>query len=307
MPSSQNEHVTIEPRTIREGHTAYMLHCRSSGLAQNTIVNYDHKIDVLVKWLEKQGAKDLAEVTTDHLRGFFLSLKGDHNQGGVHAYYRPIKAMFRWLWDDYEWERRNPIDKVEVKAEKPQPKQGIPVEHFERIRDACHGHYKLRDQAILNGLLDTACRATEFCQLEIKDVNFVTGRVWVDAKYTKGSKGRAVRFGDKALRSLRKYLKLRGELKPTDPLFANDDEAPFDRFGLRSLVQRRADDAGVPCPGLHDFRRRGLYLLWKKTRDLKAVSEYAGHSNTEITLRYVATDEEDILDAHRNGSPVDNL
>ena len=256
-------------------------------------------------WCEKQRVINIAQLTPEHFRAFFAGLQTGHNTGGVHAYYRPVKAMVRWWWDEYEREGRNPIDRVKVETAKAKPRAGLTVEHFGRLVDACHGHYKSRDQAMFYALLDTCARASEFCGIRVKDVNFVTGRIWIEQG--KGGKGRAVRLGDKALRALRKYLRGRGELRPNDPLFERDEGGPFDRFGLRSLVQRRSDDAGIQCPGLHDFRRRGSYLMWKKTRDLKAISEYLGHSNPAVTLRYLATDEDDIQEMHRSGGPVDNL
>jgi integrase/recombinase XerD len=297
------EHITIEPDTLRDGRKAYLLHCRSAGLAHNTILNYERVTGVFVQDLEQRGVRRLAELSPDHLRAWFLDLQAVHNKGGVHVYYRPVKAMLRWLWDEYERETRNPIERVKVESSKVKPMQGIPMDDFSRMVAACHGKYKLRDQALLYALLDTCCRATEFCKLRVLDVNYVTGRCWVEQ--AKGDKSRAVRLGDKSLRALRRYLKTRGELRPNDPLFERDEGGPFDRFGLRSLMRRRSTDAGCPCPGLHDFRRRGAYLLWKKTRDLKAISEYLGHSSPIVTLRYLATDEEDTQDMHRAGSPVD--
>jgi integrase/recombinase XerD len=305
MPPVGDEHITVEPVTLRDARKAYILHCRAAGKARNTVEVYERVTSRLVDWARGQGVENILDVDRDHLRAFFLHLQADHNKGGIVVYYAPIKAMFRWYWSEYEIERSNPVDRVKIERPKVKPKPGVPVESFARMRDACHGRYKLRDVAILDGLLDTCARASEFCALRVKDINFVTGRAWIEAG--KGDKSRAVRLGDRSLRELRKYLKTRGELKPNDPLFMNDDRAAFDRFGLRSLVKRRAGDAGLPCPGLHDFRRRGAYLMWKKTRDLKAVSEYLGHSSPVVTQRYLALEEEDVQDMHRDGSPVDNL
>jgi integrase len=305
MAASVQEHITIEPETLGECRQAYLQKCRSERKKPGTIEVYERVTGRLVDYLVENGIALVQEVRAESLRDYFKALQADHNKGGVDVYYRPIKAMFRWLWTEYEWETRNPIDRVKIEHAKIVKRPGIPMEDFAALRDSCWGKYKLRDQAILCALLDTCCRVTEFCNLRIKDVNFVTGRVWVE--FGKGDKTRAVRLGEKTLRLTRKYLKTRGVLKPNDPLFLNDDGDPFDRFGMRSLMERRSADAGVNCPGMHDFRRRGLYLLWKTTRDMLAVSEYAGHSSPVVTQRYIDTEEDDIQEMHRSGSPVDNL
>lgn len=301
-----DEHlISIDPDDLSEAAQAYLLHCRAAGHKPNTREVYERSVTRMVTHLQGQGLERVADVKPAHLEAFFFDLRRDHSKGGVEVIYRPVKAFFRWYWDLYEVETRNPIDRVTVEHQPVKARAGIPLEVVQRMVGHCHGHYKWRDTAVLEGLLDTCARASEFCALRVGDVNYVTGRTWIE--FGKGDKARAVRFGDKALRALRRYLKQRGNKLPGhDPLIMSDKGGALDRFSLRLLIDRRADDAGVEHYGLHDFRRRGAYELWKRTRDLKAVSEYLGHASPVVTQRYLAVDEEDILEMHRRGSAVDH-
>lgn len=299
MAKAEEDHITsIIPEDPRRAARAYLHMCKASGKRANTLSVYERSVMRFVDYLKSCGINKMTNITADQLREFFLTLREDHSIGGIEVIYRPIHAWFVWYWDEYEIESRNPITRVKIDHQKPEPKPGVPLEDVEAMITACTGRLKLRDRAILLGLLSTCCRATEFCKLTVGDVDYVTGRTWIKAGNVKSNKGRAVRFGDRALRALRRYLKTRGELRKSEPLFVNDSGEHLDRFSLRLMIDRRADDAGVPHAGLHDFRRRGAYELWKRTRDIKAVSEYLGHSNVSVTERYICTQEDDVLGAH---------
>lgn len=299
------EHTTFSPETLRQVLDAYVQNCRSSKLKPNTIRTYKHTITRLIEWLEGQAVTQIEEVTAAHLREYFIELSEEHNVGGVEVYHRPIRAMFKWYWDEYEMETRNPIDRVKVKHARPEPRPGIPLEHVQALLDACSGENQLRDRAMILGLLDSACRVTEFCNIKMKDVDFRNGRVRIKGK---GDKHRTVRFSRRTMRALRRYLRTRGPISPNAPLIASTfDGGHFTRFGIRNTIDRIADRAGIPHYGMHDFRRRAAYELWKNTRDIKSTSQYLGHATVQVTERYVATDDDDIMDAHEQGSPVDNM
>lgn len=110
----------------------------------------------------------------------------------------------------------------------------------------------------------------------------------------------------KSLRAIRKYLRIRSITFDTEPLFATDEGLRFTTRALFGLLQRRIKAAGVKQYGLHDFRRRGLYELWNRTRDIKGVSVYAGHSTVTVTQVYLGITDQDVLSIHEKASPVDN-
>jgi site-specific recombinase XerD len=295
-----HDHTTqVIPESILQAETAFLTVIRSRRRSKSTLEGYKRAIDLLRSYLEIQ---PILNITSDDLRAFFTELQADHNVGGVEFYFRPIRAMFNWFWDEYEIDKRNPISKVKVAHQPPNPQPGIPLNDFNAIYDACT---LARDKAIIYGLLDTCARATEFCSFKIKDIDLTTGQAIIS--YGKGGKRRPVRFGNRSMRALRKYLKTRESLHGNDPLFATKSNEAFDRFSLRLLIDRRADDAGVPHYGIHAFRRRGAYEMWKVTRDLKGVSLYLGHSDVSVTKRYINVEDDDILETHINGGAVDNL
>lgn len=292
----EHNHITIIPETIDQATNSYLIACKSAGLKRNTLEVYKRCIIKLCKFLEGEfGIVRMLDISPDHLRAFFILLQITHNVGGIEVYYRPIKAFVRWYWDEYEMPGRPPIARVKVNHAKATPKPGITREEVESLYNACKTHLKDRDRAMILGLIDTCARATEFCQLRVGDVDFITGHARI--RVGKGGKSRSVRFTSRTMKHLRRYLKNRGSLIETDPLFANDEGHGFlDRFSLRLMINRRAEDAGISHHGIHDFRRCGAYEMWKRTHDIKAVSLYLGHSNVLVTQRYLAITDDDVLE-----------
>jgi integrase/recombinase XerD len=300
------EHTTsIIPETTEQARDAFRRSVEAKGSSSHTLEVYARHTEYLCHELKALGIQDMSQLTTDHLESFFEDLQAKHNRGGVHCYYRSIRAWLRWYWDKYDIPSRNPIDKIRIDPPAGKPKPGIPMEHFKRMVDACKTKLGLRDKAMLFCLLDSCCRATEFVSINIGDVDFVTGHVLV--RHGKGDKRRTVRFGDKAMRALRKYLKTRGDRLPDrQPLFQTDQGERFDRFSLRLMLDRRADDAKVPHYGLHDIRRRGALELKRNGMHIKDISVYLGHSSVKVTELYLAIEDEEVLSSHRVTSPVDN-
>lgn len=293
----------IEHTTIVKALDAFLLHMRAEGRKYSTISTYRRCILHMVEMME---FKNFNDITSEDLNEYFSELRLEHNPGGVWVYYRPIKAFLRWYWDELDVDERNPIEKIKLQEVKTKAKKGIPLADFEKLIEVCSVSGRVRDKAIFECLLDSGCRATEFCALNINDADLLTGQVWI--KSGKGDRPRIVRFGDKARRSLKKYLKTR-TITGNDavfPLFSLDDGGRFNRFSLRELVSRRSVDAGVPCPGLHDFRRLCGYLMHKNGASVREIQIYLGHSSMVVTQRYIALDDDDIMEAHRRASPVDN-
>jgi integrase/recombinase XerD len=296
--------IFLNPPDLPRALDAFLLAKKAERRKPYTLQVYRLHIQTLIDYLTEDDAFQVLDVNRNHLREFFIDLQDDHNDGGVHSYYRSIKVFFRWYWDECEIEQVNPITKVNIPPAQMTPKPGISLSNFSALVEACHGKYKDRDRAFLHCLLDSGCRAGEFNRLNLADVDLYSGKVYV--WYTKSRRSRIVGFGEKARRLLRKYLKERGPLSDKDPLFTNDIGDRFTTNGLYELLERRARNANIPPPGLHDFRRRCAALMRKNGADLRTIQAYLGHSSLAVTERYLALEDDEIMENHHLYSAVDN-
>lgn len=282
----------------------FIIDRQARGLSSNTIRFYRDELGLLARWMDERGDNQVNSLTPELLRVYFVDLANRRNRGGVHTSFRAIKACLNWLTQEEDGDYKNPIIKVQVPAAKIKPLPGISIAHIQRMIDVCTGSLAQRDQTILRVLLDTGARAFEFIALNIGDVDLITGAIKI--LRGKGDKERIVYIASHSRRSLRRYLKTRTHLNLAAPLWLTDEGERLTKCGLRGIVNRRAKDAEIPIPGLHDFRRAFALNMWRNGVDLLTISRLMGHSTLEVTRRYIAQFDQDLKAGHDRGSPVDN-
>lgn len=299
MSRDKINHLT---RTIQEAIFAFLLDRKSSQLSPRTIEFYDLELGFFEDDAINKNIFTIDQIDPDFLRAHLLALSESRNPGGIHARYRAIRAFLNWLWNENELDTRNPITRVKPPKVSHEPLPGVPVEHIIRMVAACRfSRSGTRDTAILLCLLDTACRRAEFLNLRWDDIDPVTGDVRI--RNGKGGKARTVHLGKRASKALRAWQKIAPE---SEMIWTTQTDTPLTAHGLREIVRRRANDAGIPEPGLHNFRRACLLGMLRNGADAVTVSRYAGHADVRVTLRYLAQTDDDMRLAHSKASPVDN-
>ena len=126
-------------------------------------------------------------------------------------------------------------------------------------------------------------------------------------RHGKGSKARSVFLGTKARRELVRYLRYRPEADAGEPLWVSIQGSRLTYWGLRQIVRRRAERAGVEVPNLHAFRRAFALLSLRNGCDVYSLQRLIGHSDLSILRRYWAQTQEDLEQVHKRSGPVDNL
>ncbi len=282
----------------------FIIDRQSRALSKGTVRYYLDELDRFCDWLDAIGVISLDEITADILRKYLLHLETTRNPGGIHASYRAIRAYFNWYEFEFEPENwKNPIRKVHPPKVSRQPLPGIAVGDVLKMVSACRTDQGKRDKAILLTLLDTGCRASELTALDIQDVGFITGAVRV--QHGKGDKPRTIFVGSRCRRSLRAYIKMRSDIRPNTPLFVTDEGDRIKYMGLVKIVKRRAADAGIDAPGLHDFRRTFAIEMLRGGCDLARLAELMGHTSLDVLILYLHLVTDDLRVAHAQASPVD--
>jgi integrase/recombinase XerD len=288
---------------------AFLIDRKSSGVAEGTLSFYRDKIKLFSDYCEAQAVKQIGQINPSYLRQYLLYLEErGHNPGGRHAAFRTIRAFFLWYEDEVEpagWS--NPIRKVKA------PK--VPMELLEPVAfatvaqmiKACpHDTFTGdRDAAILLCLLDTGARANEFLSVNLDDINQARGDILI--RQGKGHKPRTVYIGKQSKRALRRYLVHRQDesvaLWVTHPRFGSER---LRYEGLREILTRRAEEAKVEEPTLHDFRRAFALSMLRNGTDIFTLAKLMGHEGISVLQRYLKQTNLDTEEAHRRAGSVDN-
>ncbi|MDI6694803.1 MAG: tyrosine-type recombinase/integrase [Anaerolineales bacterium] len=308
MKDAQLKHLTLEivAGSPRQVFAAFMLDRRGRGLSSKTLSFYQDELELFLHFLDGQGVNQLSELTPETIRLYLLHLSERRNGGGCHAAYRCIRALLRWAWDEYDLPGRNPITRVSAPKRRTDVLPGVSLVDVQALIGVCKNDATaLRDKAIILTLLETGARAGELCAWNIADFDAHSGALTI--RHGKGDKRRVV-FVEKATRrAIAAYLRMRRFAQPCDPLFATRDGERFSVAGLRQVLRRRAAQAGIPTPGLHDFRRGFALNMLRAGVDVYSLQRLMGHADLSVLRRYLAQDDDDLRQAHAKGSPVERM
>ncbi len=167
--------------------------------------------------------------------------------------------------------------------------------------------YWLRDRAMLEVLYATGCRASEVCNLRVRDVNFAERQIRAEGK---GGKQRIVPLGRRAIEAIQRYLE---ELRPTmisshnpspEALFLSRTGRCLERVHLWRLVKRCALRAGIdPNISPHTLRHSFATHLLAGGADLRLVQEMLGHASIQTTQIYTHVEHSRLKKVHQTFHP----
>jgi integrase/recombinase XerD len=283
---------------------AFLIDRKAQNLSKGTLKFYQNKLKIFLDYCHGQLISDITEITPNNLRQFLLySQETGHNPGGIHAAYRTIKTFLRWHESEVE-DYKNPIYKIKSPKVPEKILDPVPIEDIFAIVNTCKSnkYSDSRDKAILLVLLDTGCRAMEFINLNIENVNLFTGEIII--RQGKGRKPRSVYIGNKSRKALRRYLKCRNDSNSAVWITNNSERFSYD--GLRAVITRRSKQAGINPPSIHSFRRQFALSMHRAGVNIYVLQKLMGHADLSTLQRYLKLSQDDIAQAHRIGSPVDN-
>ena len=300
-PTSQNSVDSIEEWAVE-----FIKAKRIEGVSIRTQGFYREQLAHFLRFCEGQYIRHIAQITPAIIRDFLYWYGESHNPGGVHAGYRVLKTFLRWYDQEAEPENwRNPISKVKAPKLAEEPLEPVELKTVQAMVSTCDDSFLgKRNRFIFLMLLDTGLRARELLSLNLSDVNQITGAVMLRAG--KGRKTRNVFLGQTARKAARAYIRERQDHDPA--LFVTDDHTGRLGYGgLRAAIKRHSALAGVEEPTAHDFRRAFAIGMLRNGVDLVTLARLMGHSSLKVLQRYLKQVDQDLQDAHRNGSPVDGM
>jgi integrase/recombinase XerD len=275
------------------------------GLAENSIHAYRRDLEDLDRHLQPLG-KTLTTADADDFRAYLRdqSRKGQSTKT-VARRLAAIRVFLRFLVT-------TGFDTTAILAqlERPKPERSLPkilskaqVNQLINTPDPKSSLYT-RDVAILELLYASGLRASELCDLKLRDTNLQVGCVRVIGK---GMKERIVPFGRAASESITRYLtetRPRLDKRFSDRLFLSRTGKPMERIGLWMLVEKHARRSGIlKQTGPHVLRHCFATHLLGGGADLRILQELLGHSDVTTTQIYTHVDQSRLKAIHGKFHP----
>ena len=197
------------------------------------------------------------------------------------------------LYLTHQHKQHVPWNKGKLTGQKPPLK----LPEIWAIRTRLQIELKIRDLALFNLAIDSKLRSCDLVKLRVRDVmtgGRVAGRAMVMQQKSKPA-GPVKHTRE----SIKDWIDTAG-LTPTDYLFKSRVRA---RSHLSTRQYARIVNAWVEMIGLdpaaygtHTMRRTKATLIYRRTKNLRAVQILLGHTKLESTVRYLGVEVDDALE-----------
>jgi integrase len=160
--------------------------------------------------------------------------------------------------------------------------------------------HRIRDLALFNLAIDSKLRACDLVKLKVRDISHgdrVTSRAIVMQQKT----GRPVQFEitEQTRKSVTDWVKA-SELKSDAFLFPSriHDSLHLSTRQYARIVNDWVEEIGLDPTsyGTHTMRRTKPTLIYRRTKNLRAVQLLLGHTKLESTVRYLGIEVDDALE-----------
>ena len=179
----------------------------------------------------------------------------------------------------------------------------LPVLDAEQLQSILK-HCNKREKALILFLADTGLRREEACALNWGDIDFASGLVAV--KRGKGGKARSAVAGASARRALLAYRRTQAEHEDTTPMFRNVDGSRLTGNALKLICRRLTERTGIKITP-HTLRRTFATLSLREGMNIFHLQALLGHASLDMVQHYAQMVDDDLLQAHKAHSPIDNL
>ena len=282
----------ITPNMVTETGTDFMLDAfidalSVEGRSEKTLERYRY---VIGRFLKTIGVPTV-NISQYHIRKYLSDEKARGiSDGTIKGYCWVFSAYFGWLHRDGIIQK-NPMGNIgSIKIQK-KVKEVFSEVDMEKLKTSCDN---IRDKAIICFLKATGCRISEVTALNRDDIDFINLECVVLGK---GNKQRTVYIDAVTGMILQKYFKERQDTNPA--LFVGKGAVRLHPGGVRAMLNRIGEKAGVAHVHPHKFRRTEITELVNRGMAIEQVKTIAGHEKIDTTMGYVKIDQENVKSSYK--------
>ncbi len=272
-------------KNAREHLEKFISSKSAAGKAERTLRWY---ADLLGTYLDFAEANGLSWWHTESIERFQAELwQRGFKPNSVDCYYRAIRAWCNWLIKRKIMPAPSPMEALERPARPSDPVPFVTLPEFTKLLHSIKGEEwsDHRDRCLLLLMYWSGLRVAEVIGLRVADVDVAKRLVTV--RRGKGGKSRLVPCAPDLGVTILAYLLARPGVVG-DVLFVSNDgyggvRGALSVDGLRQMLRRRCEAAGLRYMHPHLFRHGFAMLFLNAGMQLSAVSAAMGHSSQQIT------------------------
>lgn len=272
------------------------------GLSSNSVLAYSQDLNFFYDFLNTQKIQRIKDLNKDLLMIFFSNLhEKKFSTASIARKLVSLKSFFRFLNQE-----KITTASYDAVFETPKLWQVIPDVLTEKEVDNLMNQPDTttfqgsRDKAMFELIYASGLRVSEVCTLKHKDLYI--DHIRVDGK---GKKQRLIPFGEKAKKSLLKYLKnYRKDILADEYVFCSKRGKKINRSTVYRLIKEYAISANISKSiSPHTLRHSFATHLLENGADLRIIQELLGHENIATTDRYTHISDKHLQDAFSSFHP----
>jgi len=246
--------------------------------------------DLIVFLTDAQSLSKATEVSRRNLDMYLAELDRRGYSGATRRRkVASIRSFFGFLQDAGVIALSPALKLIPPERERPEPRV-LTEGEYKRLLETVRGD--IRDQAIIELILQTGLRLTEVARLHVSHVSLPTkiskdpGFVGSVTVLGKGRKQRSVTLNYKACRSIKNYLAIRPETEDTH-LFISKFKVGLGARGIEHMMTKHLKEAGIPNANVHTLRHTFATHNVRRGTKLEVIRQALGHESLETTSIYV--------------------
>jgi site-specific recombinase XerD len=247
--------------------TSWQLALEAATKSPRTVRSYLDSVRALHAFLTAQDMpSDVECVEAEHLRAFLLAEEQRTSAASAAVHFRNLRVFFGWLASEEERSNPNPMSRVEGPKVTKKAKPLFDDDELARLLKTCQGSSFVdrRDTAILRVLIDTGLRVSGLANLRYDPDDEARNDVFLAQRRLrirlKGGDETWVPIGRKAAAAIDRYIRVRARRDQASSPWLwlgvqGHNTAHMTDSGIRNMVGRRGEQAGIQNVNPHRFRR----------------------------------------------------
>lgn len=274
---------------------SFARHLRAANLSPKTQKVYLDAANLFGHFLSEAGMPtDVARLNREHLEHFITREIDRTSPSSARVRYGGLRALFKWLEEEGEIDA-DPFVKMRPPRVGEKPVPVLSVEEISNLLKACSGNSfeSRRDLAALRVVATTGIRRAELAGLRWSedpnesDVDLDRALAVVQGK---GNRERLVPFDPRTVKAVDRYVRLRVRHSHADePWLWLGPKGRLTEDGLRQMLERRADQAGLGHVHMHQFRHSFAHHWLASGGQESDLQRLAGWKSPEMVRRYAAS------------------
>lgn len=244
-------------------------------------------------------------ITPGDIESYMISLETRETKNGtkrtgddiLQARWSSLNTFFEWLIQR-GYVEKNPIKVVSRPKNNTEHKVSYLTKTeinklFRAIDREPNKIAAVRDRTVISLALATGLRVSALSNINIDDIDFENGVINV---IEKRQKVRGINIGDNMKDMLEDWIEVRNEEfadVDSPALFISQKNTRLSGDAISDALTKYCNAAGIKRITPHKLRASAACALAKAGVPVKAIAKQLGHSNTQVTMRYIDVFEED--------------